>query len=271
MYKQKKIFTAFFELWTSRRLLHNFLQATYKLITTSHSLSMYTPQLSIERQERQFPTGNGIRTIGAQYTENEWNIGGCCLSFFPASESKDLPAELTTASDFAQEGPESKKLARIGSSSARIIRGRGCRVRRGKRAKQAATYSAMTVTRVPQHNLNTLAILMCRVCCSPPPSTMRLKPHKNAKFFSCCAHICTAPETASARIFSTEHLEKKKKKKCKTSSLWCMQEMESVEHTIQSSFRWQRRRKRDLRIEARRRRSQTTSLSRAEQCSANWS
>jgi hypothetical protein len=34
-----------------------------------------------------------------------------------------------------------------------------------------------------------------------------------------------------------------------------MQEMQSVEHTIQSSFRWQRRRKRDLRIEARRRRT----------------
>jgi hypothetical protein len=70
-YKQKKIFTAFFKLCTSRRFLSSFLQATYKLITTSHSLSMYTPQLSIERQERLFPAGNGIRTIGAQYTENE--------------------------------------------------------------------------------------------------------------------------------------------------------------------------------------------------------
>ncbi len=143
----------------------------------------------------------------------------------------------------------------------------------------------MTVTRVPQHNLNTLAILVCRVCCSPPPSTMRLKPQKTAKFFSCCAHICTAPETARPRIFTTEHLEKKKKKKkCKTSSLSCMQEMESVEHTSQSSFRWQRRRKRDLRIEARRRRTRQRVFiiiiifffwqivrqvqSRAEQCSA---
>jgi hypothetical protein len=71
MYKQKKNFTAFFKLCTSRRLLHSFLQATYKLMTTTHSLSLYTPQLSIERQERQFPAGNGIRTIGAQYTENE--------------------------------------------------------------------------------------------------------------------------------------------------------------------------------------------------------
>jgi hypothetical protein len=34
-----------------------------------------------------------------------------------------------------------------------------------------------------------------------------------------------------------------------------MEEMESVEHTIQRCFRWQRRRKRDLRIEARRRRT----------------
>jgi hypothetical protein len=157
---------------------------------------MYTPQFSIERQ---FPAGNGIRTIGAQYTENEWYIGGCCFPFFPASESKDLPAELTTASDFAQEGPESKKLARIGSSSARIIRGRGCRVRRGKRAKQAATYSAMTVTSVPQHNLNTLAILVCRVCCSPPPSTMRLKPHKKRKILQLLRSHLHGPRNCKAK------------------------------------------------------------------------
>lgn len=52
MYKQKKIFTAFFELCTSRRLPHSFLQATYKLITTSHSLSnVYSTTLYWETRE----------------------------------------------------------------------------------------------------------------------------------------------------------------------------------------------------------------------------